>query len=795
MGYGRSGTADLTLEFDLSNRDEYLPDAAPPFSTSTTASLQASLVAYAAISRLAVADTGIDQMLQEICEELAGTLDDGRCGVFEDADDHLRLWAGTGWDVGTVLDVALPIRWELRKIPAPVRSLSDCPTLAAALRPEAPSLEAHGWLAPISVPEGRDAVLIVACSAPMEPDSTFSLVQLTADLITGGWARRSLDQQLRASGQRLVEAQELAHMGSYDWNITTDTNLWSDELYRIYGHEPQSFNASYDRFLSLLEPECRDDVIAVHQQAYATGEPYRMRERIIRPDGEVRTLESTGEVILDDHGRPVRMRGVCIDITDRLRVEAELDRFEQADRRRRHALEINDNVVQGLTAVMWNLEQNDADMAQDIAGRTLDAARNMMSRLLEVNGELDPTELVRTGSAASMRTPSEAMPVHAARDGERTRPDLRDTATIALVDDSTDIRLLLSAQLCTRGDIEVVAEGGTGAEAVRIADDLRPNIMLLDIAMPDGDGLSAIPGILSASPLTRVVVLSGFSTDLLADQALSAGAVAYVEKGAFDALTTVLDEQIQILGFSREATPTIDDHPDVMGIRGSGDLRTDVGHLVHELRTPVTVIGGLAQLFQRERDSLTSATTGELIDTLVRNTTHLRDLLDRISGGYLLPDDLRYERCEIVDLINRVATDLRPVLAGHAVVVTGDPVHAEVDPLRFSQVITNLLTNASRYAPGDSAIAIEVDVIEDAGRNLRVTVTDEGAGVADELIDTIFDPFVHERTPDAGLGLGLHISSLIAKAHGGALLLVTPRGPGTQFALTLPLARTVGANH
>ena len=65
----------------------------------------------------------------------------------------------------------------------------------------------------------------------------------------------------------------------------------------------------------------------MHQQAYATGEPYQMIERIVRPDGEVRYLSSNGEVIMDADGTPVRMRGTCIDITDRVLADRERERI------------------------------------------------------------------------------------------------------------------------------------------------------------------------------------------------------------------------------------------------------------------------------------------------------------------------------------------------------------------------------------------------------------------------------------------------------------------------------------
>ncbi len=128
---------------------------------------------------------------------------------------------------------------------------------------------------------------------------------------------------------RVDSAQQLAGMGDYDWHIATDTNRWSDQLYRIYGYEPQSFNASYERFLDNIHPEDRERIQGIHQAAYGTGEPYRMIERIVRPDGEVRYLSSNGEVIMNDERVPIRMRGTCIDVTDRILAEQERERVTE----------------------------------------------------------------------------------------------------------------------------------------------------------------------------------------------------------------------------------------------------------------------------------------------------------------------------------------------------------------------------------------------------------------------------------------------------------------------------------
>jgi diguanylate cyclase (GGDEF)-like protein/PAS domain S-box-containing protein len=130
--------------------------------------------------------------------------------------------------------------------------------------------------------------------------------------------------ELESNEARLVEAQRISGVGSYDFEIATQTNLWSDQLYRIYGREPQSFNASYEVFLSMLHPEDREHVMAVHQHSLATLQPFEMEERVVWPDGQVRTLASWGEVVADEAGAPVRMVGICWDITERKAIEQQL---------------------------------------------------------------------------------------------------------------------------------------------------------------------------------------------------------------------------------------------------------------------------------------------------------------------------------------------------------------------------------------------------------------------------------------------------------------------------------------
>ncbi|MFL6173112.1 MAG: PAS domain S-box protein, partial [Marmoricola sp.] len=113
--------------------------------------------------------------------------------------------------------------------------------------------------------------------------------------------------------------------------------------------------------------------------------------------------------------------------------------------------------------------------------------------------------------------------------------------SIVIVDDSSDVRSLIEMQLRLDGSFEVLAEGANGLEAVKLAVEHQPDLMLLDVSMPVVDGLEALPQVLAASPRTRVVMFSGFQEAGLVDATRERGAVAFLEKSApIDVLVATL---------------------------------------------------------------------------------------------------------------------------------------------------------------------------------------------------------------------------------------------------------------
>ena len=136
------------------------------------------------------------------------------------------------------------------------------------------------------------------------------------------------DEALQKRQKMLSEAEKLANIGSFEWDIPENKVTWSDGLYHIYGLAPGEFGASFEAFLERIHPSHREKVRKTIEIAYREGSSFEMEERIVRPDGEERLLFTKGEVVQDKDGNPLRLMGVCQDVTERKK--AELARLKNA---------------------------------------------------------------------------------------------------------------------------------------------------------------------------------------------------------------------------------------------------------------------------------------------------------------------------------------------------------------------------------------------------------------------------------------------------------------------------------
>jgi PAS domain S-box-containing protein/putative nucleotidyltransferase with HDIG domain len=136
--------------------------------------------------------------------------------------------------------------------------------------------------------------------------------------------RKRAEKELRESQERLREAHRLAHIGVWDWTASTDTVIWTDELYRIAGRDPKLPAPTYAEHPNLYAPESWGRLQTAVEKALETGKPYQLELELIRPDGATRWVNAFGGAAHNDHGRVEGLHGTVQDITERKRVETDL---------------------------------------------------------------------------------------------------------------------------------------------------------------------------------------------------------------------------------------------------------------------------------------------------------------------------------------------------------------------------------------------------------------------------------------------------------------------------------------
>ncbi|MBI2760165.1 MAG: MEDS domain-containing protein [Chloroflexi bacterium] len=214
----------------------------------------------------------------------------------------------------------------------------------------------------------------------------------------------------------------------------------------------------------------------------------------------------------------------------------------------------------------------------------------------------------------------------------------------------------------------------------------------------------------------------------------------------------------------------------------------------HELKTPITTLGGYAQFVLRQNKRQRDLEPEHLMQSLQiiagqagRLSRLLDQLLDisRLEAGRLTLDR---QPTDLVALVEQVVSGARAWSDRHVITLTVPPtLEAMVDPLRLEQVVTNLLDNAIKYSPDGGPVEVELSRV--GGTAAELMVRDWGLGIPLEKRGQIFERFyqAHSGGHQSGMGLGLYISRRLVEAHGGEIRAEFPPDGGTSFTVRLPV--------
>jgi signal transduction histidine kinase len=355
---------------------------------------------------------------------------------------------------------------------------------------------------------------------------------------------------------------------------------------------------------------------------------------------------------------------------------------------------------------------------------------------------------------------------------------------VLIVDDSAADRALLRTILGRAG--YTVFEVNKGGEAVEKAREVRPHVVILDVNLPDMNGLAVCRAIRSDPEINGVPVLMltvrDDDTDVLAG--LEAGADDYVAKDSAGAI--VLGRLRRLIQFRQMSSMAM-----------LNQQLVQVGRLlagiVHEIRGPLAVIRGSAELLLYSHSA--ESEDFQWIDAILRNSQLLQLRLDHlvatVRNSSSRPQDIEL-RPVLIEAVQLFLKGLHPGCRAIEVdVACVDSIPTvRIDPGRLMQVLFNLLGNAQQALAAldrSGHIVVRAGTVEAEGKRwVVVDIVDDGPGVPGAFIDRIFEPFFTTR--DDGTGYGLYLAAELVKEQSGRLTVRNNSEAGATFTIWLPQA-------
>jgi signal transduction histidine kinase/integral membrane sensor domain MASE1/CheY-like chemotaxis protein len=166
-------------------------------------------------------------------------------------------------------------------------------------------------------------------AAVLEMTSAHDMLRCLKDDLEARVMERTAE--LQTSQALLADAQNVAHLGSWQWDVPTGHLLWSEETYRIYGVSPGAFQPSYETFVAMVHAEDRPTVEEAAKRAMADGESFEFEFRLLRADGVARIGFSRGRAVRDVNGHPVRLVGTLQDVTDQKQLDTRLRQAQKLE--------------------------------------------------------------------------------------------------------------------------------------------------------------------------------------------------------------------------------------------------------------------------------------------------------------------------------------------------------------------------------------------------------------------------------------------------------------------------------
>lgn len=317
----------------------------------------------------------------------------------------------------------------------------------------------------------------------------------------------------------------------------------------------------------------------------------------------------------------------------------------------------------------------------------------------------------------------------------------------------------------------------------------RFDVILLDLGLPDSQGLDTFNKLYEHEKNIPIVILSGINDEKRSMQSVSLGAQDYLAK-------SFADTQLLI----RTINHAIERHKLLCKLKNAEDEQTRLtirhqfmAKATHELRTPLVSIKGYIEFIISGKLGSYPERQKTCLQAVSRNTNRLIALVNDILDIRLIESEkyhVNIKQFDIEKTLDMCIKEVQPFLdEKNQNIETKNTLESpliKADEVRITQTIINLLSNAIKFSPENSKITIRILNLEDT---IKFEVIDQGIGIKEEDLERVFDPFTDIKKPSyySGSGLGLNVSKLIIEAHEGKIWGQSAgEGKGSTFIFTLP---------
>ncbi|OGG08180.1 hypothetical protein A3B48_02065 [Candidatus Gottesmanbacteria bacterium RIFCSPLOWO2_01_FULL_40_10] len=671
---------------------------------------------------------------------------------------------------------------------------------------------------------------------------TFAGVRIMQEAI------REKINEIESVNIKLKDAQNIAYIGNWEWNLSSNRLICSSELFKIFSITAENFSGAMKDFLILIHPIDRNRIKRIILYSKKSGQPFDYYHHIVRTDGTVRTINGKGRVVKAKNGKAIKILGTVQDVTSQKILEQELKMQNILINSTEYAVYNIDN--KGIISD-WNkgaqflYGYKDFEMiGKPVISVIPIGMRTQWNKLLKtvIKGKSFPWiefQHCRKGDqlfdVLISLTPDKnqigknigisviSRDITEKKQYERnlqflikagkiliSSPDFRNNikkiARLA-VDNVSD---WFSVELYTPGgQAEEVALEHKKSEKIRLARKFRKKYSSFDIT-PDSVRKALFSGqpvfypeikkdeidkMIKDGQLRHEINKFGFTSAIIfpiRTNGKTTGRISLLTDESRKPLThnhlVMMGELVNIISLAIRNADLF------VKLEKAVTLRDDfISIASHELKTPLTSLIIYLELLNKKFNKNQDKSTHNYFPKMIKQVDKLKllvnDLLEisKIQHGKL---EFEFEKFDLSKLIQELKSDMSILHNSHNIEVRGK-INRQIygDPFRINQVLTNLIQNAVKFSPGKDKIII---TLKSAREKAYIAVTDFGIGIDREHHGQIFERFFRVGTSpiehNPGLGIGLYISREIIERHGGQFSLKSRKGKGSVFSFTIPFS-------